>query len=78
MPETAPSRWGTVREAAQELGVHTMTIRRYIKAGELPARRIGVKLIQVDLDHVRRMIAPVEPTVTRTGTYATNGASNGQ
>jgi excisionase family DNA binding protein len=77
MSETAPSRWGTVREAAQVLGVHTMTIRRYIKAGDLPARRKGVKLIEVDLDAVRALMAPVEPTVTRVvRQYA--GARSGQ
>lgn len=64
------SRWGTIREAAELMGLHTMTIRRYIKAGELPARRKGVKLIEVDLDAVRRMTALVEPTVTRTSVYA--------
>ena len=69
------SRWGTVKEAAGLLGVHTMTIRRYINAGDLPARRRGVKLIEVDLDHVRRMITPVEPTVTRVGAYAGRGVS---
>lgn len=70
MPENT-SRWGTVREAAEIVGLHTMTIRRYIKAGEIPARRKGVKLIEVDLDAVRAMTAPVEATVTRTSVYAT-------
>jgi excisionase family DNA binding protein len=74
MPEQM-SRWGTVKEAAAITGFHTMTIRRYIKAGDLPARRKGVKLIEVDLDAVRAMTAPIEPTVTRSGVYATNGAS---
>jgi excisionase family DNA binding protein len=69
------SNWGTVKEAAEILGVHGMTIRRYIAAGELPARRQGVKLIQVDLDAVRRLMTPVEPTVTRESVYAGNGAS---
>ena len=62
--------WGTVKEAAAILGVHTMTIRRYINAGDLPARRKGVKLIEVDLDAVRGLMAPVEPREVRTGTYA--------
>jgi excisionase family DNA binding protein len=74
MPEQT-SRWGTVKEAAELMGLHTMTIRRYIKAGELPARRVGVKLIQVDLDAVRRMVSAVEPTVTREGVYARSGAT---
>ena len=70
MPETE-SRWGTAKEAAAILGVSHMTIRRYVAAGELPARRKGIKFIEVDLDAVRRLIVPVEPTVTRTGVYAT-------
>lgn len=77
MPDDS-SRWGTVKEAAELMGLHTMTIRRYINAGELPARRIGVKLIQVDLDAVRRMTSPIEPTVTRTGVYASTGGNRGK
>lgn len=73
MPDT--SRWGTVKDAAEILGVHEMTIRRYINAGDLPARRKGVKLIEVDLDAVRRLMSPIEPTVTRTGVYAANGVN---
>lgn len=74
MPEQT-SRWGTVKEAAELMGLHTMTIRRYIKAGELPARRVGVKLIQVDLEAVRRMVSAIEPTVTRTSVYAGSGVN---
>lgn len=73
MPEQT-SRWGTVREAAEIMGLHTMTIRRYIKAGDLPARRKGVKLIEVDLEAVRRMTSMIEPTVTRSSVYASNVA----
>jgi excisionase family DNA binding protein len=73
MPDA--SRWGTVKDAAEILGVHEMTIRRYINAGDLPARRKGVKLIEVDLDAVRRLMSPIEPTVTRTGVYAGNGVA---
>lgn len=61
----ATSRWGTVKEAAELMGLHTETIRRYINAGDLPARRKGVKLIQVDLDAARAMFQPIEPTTTR-------------
>lgn len=70
-----PSRWGTVKDAAELMGVHTMTIRRYINAGDLPARRKGVKLIQVDLDAVRKLIQPVQPTATRVGRYAGRGVT---
>lgn len=76
MPDT--SRWGTVKDAAKLLGVHTMTIRRYVNAGDVPARRKGIKLIEVDLDAVRALMAPVEPTVTRSGAYASNAAGGAQ
>lgn len=73
MEPLSPS-WGTVKEAAELSGLHSMTIRRYIKAGDLPARRVGVKLIQVDLDAVRAMVRPMEATVVRSGVYASLGA----
>lgn len=44
--------WGTVQEAAERSGLHHRTIRRYINDGLIPARRIGVKLIRVDLNAV--------------------------
>lgn len=75
MPDT--SSWGTVKDAAEILGVHTMTIRRYINAGDLPARRRGVKLIEVDLAAVRALIQPIGATVTRTPRYASTGAPDG-
>lgn len=53
--------WGTVKEAAKRSGLHTMTIRRYIAAGRLPAQRVGVKLIRVDLNAVDKLTAPVSP-----------------
>lgn len=59
-----PSRWGTVKEAAAIAGLHTMTIRRYINAGDLPARRISKKLIQVDLNAVERLIRPYGANLT--------------
>ena len=33
----------TLREAAQRLGVHYMTVYRYVRTGQLPARRAGAK-----------------------------------
>jgi len=67
---TNDTSWGTVKEAAAILGVHTMTIRRYIEAGHLPARRKGIKLIEVDLDAVRAMTSPVEPTPAHARVYS--------
>lgn len=58
------SRWGTIKEAAEISGFHHVTIRRYINDGVLPARRIGVKLIRVDLDAVRALDRPFVPAST--------------
>lgn len=58
-----PSRWGTVKDAANKSGLSEMTIRRYINAGTLPARRMGVKLIRVDMEAVENvLLRPFEPT----------------
>ena len=70
------SRWGTVKEAADIMGLHAMTIRRYINAGDLPARRKGIKLLEVDLDAVRRMLQPIEPPAARQ--QAASGARSGE
>jgi excisionase family DNA binding protein len=33
--------WLTVKETARRLGLHPLTVRRKIKAGELPALQLG-------------------------------------
>lgn len=53
--------WGTVQEAAELSGVSGMTIRRYIKAGRLPGRTHGVKMVRVDLNAVRDMFVQGTP-----------------
>jgi excisionase family DNA binding protein len=37
----------TVREVAELLRVSTMTVYRLIRAGELPAKRVGGRLLRV-------------------------------
>jgi excisionase family DNA binding protein len=49
----------SVNEAAQSLGVHPVTLRRWIYDGLLPAVRVGRKNIRVDADDVRALIQPV-------------------
>lgn len=60
MPETAhPPAWFPQAEAADYLGVTDRTLRRYVAAGDLPAYRLGPRLLrfrQSDLDALLRPI----------------------
>src|SRR5687767_12849600 len=51
----------TIKEAASELRVSAVTIRRHIATGRLPAVRIG-RGIRIDRQHVERFVTPVAPT----------------
>jgi excisionase family DNA binding protein len=46
----------TLPQAAEELGVHYMTVYRYVRTGQLPAERVGGtwRVERADLDLVRR------------------------
>lgn len=41
--------WGTLAEASELLGVSTKTVRRRVSDGSLEARRMGPRLIRVNL-----------------------------
>ena len=47
--------WLTLHEAAEQLGVHYMTVYRWVRLGRLPARKIdgGWAVDPADLDHAR-------------------------
>jgi excisionase family DNA binding protein len=47
-----PARLISVQEAAEVLGVSCATIRRKVKAGEFPYRRIG-KAVRIDISKLR-------------------------
>jgi excisionase family DNA binding protein len=55
----------TLAEAAQELGVHYMTVYRYVRTGKLPARQVAGEwqIDPGDLDLVRR-VGPGQPPGT--------------
>ncbi len=38
----------TIRDAAAHFGVSTKTVRRWIASGDLPARRVGPRLVRID------------------------------
>ena len=63
-PQTNARRDASIREAAEYTGLCTRTIRRYIAAGRITGRRLGPKLIQVDLNEVDRLALPLRPEVT--------------
>jgi len=53
----------SIKEAAEYLRVSTKTIRRWIKANELPAYRVGAKNIVLRVNDLDRMLQPInEPT----------------
>lgn len=56
MDQPRPDELLTIAETASLLKVSTMTVRRWIKAGRLPAHRIGPRTIRV----VRRDVDELE------------------
>nr|WP_238555696.1 helix-turn-helix domain-containing protein [Gordonia amicalis] len=52
----------SLSQAATLLGVSTRTIRRWIAAGELPAARIGPKLLRIRVEDLERLGTPINPT----------------
>ena len=55
-------RWLTQDEAAEYLNVTTRTIRRMIAAGDLPASRLGKRMLRIDAADLDGLLRPI-PTV---------------
>lgn len=47
------SRWKDIDEAAVELGVKPRNLRTAVRAGRIPALKIGRKTVRVDMDAIR-------------------------
>jgi len=70
-----PAHWGhlapewlSLQQAADIYGVSVDTLRRRVVTGDLPASRLGRRLIRVrveDLDHMFRPIPTVHPAWRR-------------
>lgn len=67
MSSSGPRRPASQQAAAEYLGVHTNTIRRYVAKGVITGYRIGPRLIRVDLDEIDALLSPI-PTVGTIGT----------
>lgn len=60
MPATkSQRRLVSIAVAADEYGVSTKTLRRYIAAGRLTGYRMGPRLIRVDLDELDAALRPI-------------------
>jgi excisionase family DNA binding protein len=55
-PNKAVRRLETVNVAAEYVGVHPKTLRKWISTGRLHAYRAGPKLIRIDLDEIDAML----------------------
>jgi excisionase family DNA binding protein len=49
------ARWVSPQQAADYLGIHVVTMRRRIRSGDVPATRLGPRLLRVDLDELDRL-----------------------
>lgn len=60
MPATkSQRRLVSIAVAADEYGVSTKTLRRYIAAGRLTGYRMGPRLIRVDLNELDALMRPI-------------------
>jgi excisionase family DNA binding protein len=59
MPRSPSQRPIGVREAVERLAVSEKTIRRAIADGTLPARRVGRKVIRVQVADLDRFAQPI-------------------
>ena len=53
--------------AAEHVGCHSRTIRRYIAAGRLTGYRMGPRLIRVDLAELDALLRPIPTALLRGG-----------
>jgi excisionase family DNA binding protein len=53
-----PERF-TIKQAAENVGCHQNTIRNLIASGQLPASRIGLRIIRIDKNDLDALFTPV-------------------
>lgn len=59
LPVESASAWTTLQQAAEHYQVSERTIRRMIARGEIEARRIGGRLIRVNLNSTPASVRPL-------------------
>lgn len=50
--------WLSISQAADKFGVHKNTIRNLIRRGELPASRIGERIIRISESDLQALFTP--------------------
>jgi excisionase family DNA binding protein len=65
----SPPRWLTVKETARRLGLHEITVRRKIAAGDVPAMQLGgrgcaLRVLEDELE--RWLFRPASNSVSTT------------
>lgn len=55
----SPKRLSSLPIAADEYGVCTKTLRRWISAGRIAGYRFGPRMIRVDLDELDALLRPM-------------------
>ena len=68
-PQRTDPEWISLREAARIYAVSTYTLRRRISSGDLPAVKLGYKLIRVRIEDLDKLF-PAIPTTRPEDRYA--------
>ena len=66
-PRVEPE-WVSLREAAKIYAISTYTLRRRIASGDLPAVKLGYKLIRVRIEDLDKLF-PAIPTTSAENLY---------
>jgi excisionase family DNA binding protein len=53
-------RYAKIREAADYVGVHQVTVRKWADEGKIRLYRSGARLVRVDLDEIDALLAEGE------------------
>jgi excisionase family DNA binding protein len=58
-PKKPDPYWVTINQAANVARCHANTIRNLIASGQLPASRIGLRIIRIDKNDLDALFTPV-------------------